>query len=92
MLEYASKFIEVFHFSLAFRVNERLKMNCFVAKLNPDIKGEDVGASVRLLRGPVWHNAECGEGDEGKEQLLRCTAWNQVERGPARGLPLSRAV
>jgi len=28
-LEYASKFIELSHFALAFVANERLKMNCF---------------------------------------------------------------
>jgi len=38
VLEYASKFMELSHFTLMFIANERLKMNGFKAGLNPTIK------------------------------------------------------
>jgi len=38
VLEYASKFIELSHFALAFAANKALKMNRFRAGLNPDIQ------------------------------------------------------
>ena len=38
VLEYASKFMELSHFSLAFVADERLKMNRFKDGLNPSIK------------------------------------------------------
>ena len=38
MLEYASKFIKLSHFTPTFVADERLKMNHFVARLNPNIK------------------------------------------------------
>jgi len=38
VLEYAFKFMELYHFSSAFVADERLKMNRFAARLNPDIK------------------------------------------------------
>ena len=38
MLEYASKFMELFRFTSTFAADERLKMNCFEAELNPGIK------------------------------------------------------
>lgn len=37
MLEYASKFMKLSHFALAFEANKRLKMNHFEAGLNPNI-------------------------------------------------------
>ena len=36
VLEYASKFMELFHFTPAFVADERLKMNWFEAGLNPN--------------------------------------------------------
>jgi len=38
VLEYASKFMELSHFPPTFVADERLKMNCFKAGLNPDIE------------------------------------------------------
>jgi len=38
ILEYASKFIELSHFALAYIADEKLKMNRFEAKFNPGIK------------------------------------------------------
>jgi len=38
VLEYASKFIELFHFVVAFMAGEKLKMNHFEAWLNPNLK------------------------------------------------------
>ena len=38
VLEYASKFMELLRFALAFIADERLKMNWFEAGLNPTIK------------------------------------------------------
>ena len=38
ILEYASKFMELSHFSPVFVADERLKMNRFEAGLNPTIK------------------------------------------------------
>ena len=38
MLEHASKFMELSHFSLAFVADEKLKMNHFEVWLNPNIK------------------------------------------------------
>ena len=53
MLEYASKFIEISRFVLAFVADEWLKMNSFKVELNPDIKGRMSVLSVHLLRGHV---------------------------------------
>jgi len=38
VLEYASKFMELSRFTLAFVADEKLKMNHFEAGLNPNIK------------------------------------------------------
>jgi len=38
VLDYASKFMELSHFALAFIADERFKMNRFEAELNPNIK------------------------------------------------------
>ena len=37
-MDYASKFIELSHFALAFAADEKLKVNHFEAGLNPNIK------------------------------------------------------
>jgi len=38
VLEYASKFMELYDFALAFVADVKLKINCFKAGLNPNIK------------------------------------------------------
>jgi len=51
-MEYASKFMELSRFALAFVTNERLKMNCFEAGLKPCIK-ERMSVPIYFVYGSV---------------------------------------
>jgi len=49
VLEYSSKFMELSHFASTFIADEKLKINHFEGGLNPNIKQEDVRASIYFL-------------------------------------------
>jgi len=70
VLEYDSKFIELFQFARAYVPNEKLKINCFEAGLNPNLKAQMLVRQYTSYE-DMYDTVECGESNERKERALQ---------------------